>query len=169
MVCSAGREGSGVAVRTRQRRGWATGDINRVNRGGGWNNTARNARAANRNRNPPSNRNNELGLRPAQGVPTSPTVVASPRHTRGTTSQRMGCPGPPPVRASYWWRPVEHDRSTAARRHCRASLCSSFLGRCGSSGPSASGHASLCPWRSYRGVVGMAGTLRFARQEEVKR
>jgi sulfatase modifying factor 1 len=37
----------------------------RVNRGGGWNNTARNCRCANRNANQPSNRNNNLGLRPA--------------------------------------------------------------------------------------------------------
>jgi hypothetical protein len=36
---------------------------NRVNRGGSWNNTARNCRSANRNRNDPSNRNNNLGFR----------------------------------------------------------------------------------------------------------
>ncbi len=36
----------------------------RVNRGGGFNNTARNCRSANRNANPPSNRNNNLGFRP---------------------------------------------------------------------------------------------------------
>jgi len=38
---------------------------NRVNRGGSWNNNARNVRAANRNNNDPGNRNNNLGLRPA--------------------------------------------------------------------------------------------------------
>ena len=38
---------------------------NRVNRGGSWNNNARNCRAANRNRNTPSNRNNNLGFRVA--------------------------------------------------------------------------------------------------------
>lgn len=37
----------------------------RVNRGGSWNNTARNCRSANRNANQPSNRNSNLGLRPA--------------------------------------------------------------------------------------------------------
>ncbi len=35
----------------------------RVNRGGGFNNTAVNCRSANRNANQPSNRNNNLGLR----------------------------------------------------------------------------------------------------------
>ena len=44
---------------------------NRVNRGGSWNNNARNCRSANRNNNSPSNSNNNLGFRlalvPAQG------------------------------------------------------------------------------------------------------
>ncbi len=35
----------------------------RVLRGGSWNNTARNCRSANRNRNRPDNRNNNLGVR----------------------------------------------------------------------------------------------------------
>ena len=42
---------------------------NRVNRGGSWNNNARNCRVSNRNYNNPDNRNNNLGLRlalPAQ-------------------------------------------------------------------------------------------------------
>jgi hypothetical protein len=34
-----------------------------VNRGGGWNNDARNCRSANRNNNTPGNRNNNLGFR----------------------------------------------------------------------------------------------------------
>ena len=34
-----------------------------MNRGGSWNNTARNCRSANRNRNTPQNRNNNLGFR----------------------------------------------------------------------------------------------------------
>jgi len=36
---------------------------NRVNRGGSWNNNARNVRVANRNNNNPDNRNNNLGFR----------------------------------------------------------------------------------------------------------
>jgi formylglycine-generating enzyme required for sulfatase activity len=36
---------------------------NRVNRGGSWNNDAANCRSANRNRNNPGNRNNNLGFR----------------------------------------------------------------------------------------------------------
>ncbi len=35
----------------------------RVNRGGSWRNNARNCRAANRNANPPGNRNDNLGFR----------------------------------------------------------------------------------------------------------
>jgi formylglycine-generating enzyme required for sulfatase activity len=38
---------------------------NRVNRGGSWDNDAQNCRTANRNRNNASNRNNNLGFRPA--------------------------------------------------------------------------------------------------------
>ena len=38
---------------------------NRVNRGGSWNNNARNCRPANRDRNEPGNRNNNLGFRVA--------------------------------------------------------------------------------------------------------
>ena len=34
-----------------------------MNRGGSWNNPARNCRSANRNRNKPGNRNNNLGFR----------------------------------------------------------------------------------------------------------
>ena len=36
---------------------------NRVKRGGSWNNNARNTRCANRNRNTPDNRNNNIGFR----------------------------------------------------------------------------------------------------------
>jgi len=36
-----------------------------VIRGGSWNNNAENCRSANRNRNPPENRNNNLGFRVA--------------------------------------------------------------------------------------------------------
>ena len=44
--------------------GRASGD-NRVNRGGSWNNNARNCRSANRNGNAPDNANNNLGVRVA--------------------------------------------------------------------------------------------------------
>ncbi len=43
--------------------------VNRVNRGGSWNNNAANCRAANRNNNEPGNRNNNLGFRPAPAPP----------------------------------------------------------------------------------------------------
>ncbi|WP_026232158.1 SUMF1/EgtB/PvdO family nonheme iron enzyme [Neolewinella persica] len=44
---------------------------NRVQRGGSWNNNARNCRCANRNRNRPDNRNRNNGFR-----------LAAPAHTR---------------------------------------------------------------------------------------
>jgi len=41
------------------------GARNRVNRGGSFNDTAANGRSANRNRNTPDDRDNDLGCRPA--------------------------------------------------------------------------------------------------------
>ena len=38
---------------------------NRANRGGGWGNSARDCRSANRNNNSPSNENNNIGFRVA--------------------------------------------------------------------------------------------------------
>jgi formylglycine-generating enzyme required for sulfatase activity len=43
--------------------------LQRVNRGGSWNNDSGNCRAANRNANTPSNRNNNLGMRLARAPP----------------------------------------------------------------------------------------------------
>jgi hypothetical protein len=42
---------------------------NRVNRGGGWNNNAVNCRSANRNRNAPGNRNDNVGFRLVSASP----------------------------------------------------------------------------------------------------
>ncbi len=42
-----------------------------MNRGGSWNNNARNCRASNRNNNEPDNRNNNLGFRLAAAAPSS--------------------------------------------------------------------------------------------------
>ena len=57
-----------------------------MNRGGSWNNNANNCRSANRNRNNPGNRNNNLGFRAAParvkaGRPqgTEPAAVPSPQ------------------------------------------------------------------------------------------
>jgi hypothetical protein len=41
----------------------AWGQVNKVLRGGGWNNNEENVRAANRNNNTPDNRNNNIGFR----------------------------------------------------------------------------------------------------------
>lgn len=43
--------------------------VGRVLRGGSWNNKPQNARSANRNRNEPTNRNNNTGFRPASTLP----------------------------------------------------------------------------------------------------
>jgi hypothetical protein len=50
----------------------------RVNRGGSWNNNAANCRAANRDRNTPGIRNNNLGFRPAP-APPAPASAAKPQ------------------------------------------------------------------------------------------
>jgi hypothetical protein len=44
------------------------GSANRVNRGGGFNDLAVNARSANRNHDTPSNADDNLGLRPAKAL-----------------------------------------------------------------------------------------------------
>ncbi|MBM4281153.1 MAG: hypothetical protein FJ137_10470 [Deltaproteobacteria bacterium] len=61
----------------------------RVNRGGSWNNDARNTRAANRNANEPENRNDNLGFRLARARPqtevlrlTRPTAASACLGTR---------------------------------------------------------------------------------------
>jgi hypothetical protein len=59
---------------------------NRVNRGGSWNNEPRNCRSANRNRNEPDNRRNNLGFRVAGAAaqrerrmpPLEPDRIPSP-------------------------------------------------------------------------------------------
>ena len=53
----------------------------RVNRGGSWNNDADNARAAIRNENDPSNRNDNLGFRPSS--PGNRTALAVGQSERG--------------------------------------------------------------------------------------
>lgn len=50
---------------------WPAPSRNRVNRGGSWNHLPRNLRSANRNRNEPDNRNNNLGFRLARTPLTS--------------------------------------------------------------------------------------------------
>ena len=62
---------------------WAKGARNRVNRGGSFNNTARNARSANRNNNAPTIHNNNLGLRPSK-VTQRQIAAVEPEPTRRT-------------------------------------------------------------------------------------
>ena len=50
------------------RAGEAQASTTRVIRGGSWNNPVGNARAANRNRNTPENRNTNIGFRPARVI-----------------------------------------------------------------------------------------------------
>lgn len=79
----------------RRRRGIGPGSgSNRVNRGGGWNNNARNCRSANRNRNDPGNRDNNLGVRLVSTVKDSEGPIRSdPRPASAGTNMAR------PVRA----------------------------------------------------------------------
>ncbi|MBQ9362537.1 MAG: hypothetical protein IJT97_03845 [Bacteroidaceae bacterium] len=51
-----------------------------MNRGGSWNNTARNCRVSNRNNNTPTNTNNNLGFRLAQLAPPCQKEVEQGTH-----------------------------------------------------------------------------------------
>ena len=64
----------------------AESDSNRVNRGGSWNNNARNCRALNRNNNSPGNRNNNLGFR----------LLSTRRRQRVRFTERARVPAPCP-------------------------------------------------------------------------
>ena len=55
-----------LSLQTGDRERATTSSGNRVNRGGSYQNPARNARAANRNHNAPAIRNNNLGVRSAK-------------------------------------------------------------------------------------------------------
>jgi hypothetical protein len=80
----------------------STKDANRVVRGGSWNNNGRNVRSANRNRNTPDNRNNNLGFRLALAqhamIGLNDQIVilfchnASKQQDRRYVSHRCGCP-----------------------------------------------------------------------------
>ncbi|NCC93840.1 MAG: hypothetical protein EOM10_11230 [Opitutae bacterium] len=59
----------------------------RANRGGSWNNTPRRVRSANRNRNTPDNRNDNLGFRLAQA-----TRDRQSRHLQGDVGCVRGNP-----------------------------------------------------------------------------
>ena len=59
-----------------------------MNRGGSWNNNARNCRVSNRNNNTPSNRNNNLGLRLA--LSKTSTQVNTPESTHLGTLNVQG-------------------------------------------------------------------------------
>jgi len=72
---------------------------NRVIRGGSWNNNARNCRPANRNRNTPENRNNNLGFRvaaaqPARWIPhrTGPVFHLSRSGSPRSGERSLGLP-----------------------------------------------------------------------------
>lgn len=64
-LCAFVRRADSLAWRRKTLFGASDQGSNRVNRGGSWNNNARNCRSANRDRNKPDNRNNNLGLRVA--------------------------------------------------------------------------------------------------------
>lgn len=65
-----------------------------MNRGGSWNNNPRRVRAANRNRNAPDNRNDNLGFRPARppAMPGITGVMAPASAVRVTMRPLPGRP-----------------------------------------------------------------------------
>jgi hypothetical protein len=77
-----------------------------VKRGGSWNNNAANLRSANRNRNTPDNRNNNLGFRLAstrfcQRAPF--TDCARVQQAMSRTSSRVGARPDQTAAARYVW------------------------------------------------------------------
>ncbi|MDY6831966.1 MAG: hypothetical protein SWC96_09005 [Thermodesulfobacteriota bacterium] len=73
-----------------------------MNRGGGWNNNAQNCRSANRNRNEPDNRNNNLGFRlvclsvrrtGADAPSAGPDTAPSPSFYMGGANTETSCRG----------------------------------------------------------------------------
>ncbi len=63
----------------------------RVSRGGSWNDNARNVRAAYRNHNEPSNRNNNLGFRLAQAQTRAGKLAPDP--AAAESARRLRCAG----------------------------------------------------------------------------
>lgn len=68
---------------------------NRVMRGGSWNSNARNVRAANRNANPPGNRNSNVGFRLARaqervGRPAPDPICTASGAVRGAGEEKAG-------------------------------------------------------------------------------
>ena len=76
----------------------------RVNRGGSWNNNARNCRASNRNNNSPGNRNNNLGFR----------LLSTRRRQRARFMERAREPAPCPGGSSRSGKQPDEQRQPAA-------------------------------------------------------
>jgi hypothetical protein len=74
-----------VAMSTQSGGSGSQGSSNRVNRGGGFDNDASNARSANRNNDAPSNADDNQGVRPAK-TSTRPIAVAAARRPRRRAS-----------------------------------------------------------------------------------
>jgi hypothetical protein len=82
----------------------------RVNRGGSYNDRAVNARSANRNRNTPDNRNNNLGARFASFSKTCQTRAATRRIHR--CGRRDRAKDENPVRIQRMTRPATRNRKS---------------------------------------------------------
>ncbi|MBP6601604.1 MAG: SUMF1/EgtB/PvdO family nonheme iron enzyme [Verrucomicrobiales bacterium] len=95
----------------------ATGS-NRVKRGGSWNNNAANCRSANRNRNTPENRNNNLGFR----------LAAAPRETDGFPP-RWNRPASSPTTSDRGGQTNKTTRSGAGRPQRKLSNAPETQGR----------------------------------------
>jgi Sulfatase-modifying factor enzyme 1 len=83
-----------------------------VIRGGSWNNDAQNCRAANRNNNPPDNRDNNLGFRLASAG-QRPDVMCL--RMRRLCHALTICPGPVPVHPDKQARPAAASRPVGSK------------------------------------------------------
>ncbi|MCC5875577.1 MAG: SUMF1/EgtB/PvdO family nonheme iron enzyme [Candidatus Sumerlaeia bacterium] len=89
--CAAGKYGCPAPLHPRvPLPGASPRGTNRVIRGGSWNNNPQNLRSANRNRNTPDNRNNNLGFRVVSSPPTPHPMAGAVAFT-DVTGVPPGC------------------------------------------------------------------------------
>ena len=129
---------------------------NRVNRGGSWNNNARNCRSANRNRNSPGSRNDNLGFRLLSTRRRLGTQFTDCARVPAPCPGGSSCSGEGPDKQR---QPVAFGRSPGARRPPQATSSNFFRqgqSRLGGTGAlEGFGQVSwriICRWHSTDGL-----------------